>query len=292
MRIPSVVTFFAISLLGLVVWTCPGTWRNAGATENVHDENGEDDNSAETTKIAKQRAVDAAKRRLGKKVRKTADKKSEKPTDGKENIGTPLVTPLVRTSAPPKDVVPGFLTLSDGSTIAGSIFLTRDKRVKIEDKAAERQREIPLSAIVSIETIVDREWMEDEWRFRENANNEKYFTGRSYPSRIFRHLVTLRNGRKIEGALSEVIYVDPAPELVYPDMSASEVASKGLSIPTRRFLLHKRDKGEPGETLEDLSYVKLIRLGEDTMEEGLRKAGKSPIREKKTEPAAKKAGRS
>ena len=40
----------------------------------------------------------------------------------------------------------------------------------------------------------------------------------------------------------------------------------------RRYLLHKRDKGEPGTDLKSLVYVRLIQLGPKALEEGKRKA--------------------
>ena len=313
MRFVPVATFFALLLLGPIAWVGMQRCGNAQSPEIAGDkidppekirvsrdsgdtpsteltdqkegtetanptETTEPTESAEATSAARQRAAIAAKRRAEKTGKRTGSKENKTKKPSTETVEAPLA----RKNEASKDSQPGFLTLSDGSTIAGTLFLTRDKRIKIEDKTAERQREIPLSAIVSIEAIVEREWMEDEWRFRENANNEKYYTGRSYPTRIYHHRVTLRDGRKIDGALSEVVYVDPAPELVYPEMSPSEVAASGLTIATRRFLLHKRDKGEPGETLGELLYVKQIRLGEDTLEEGLAKARKSPIPEGST----------
>ncbi len=39
-----------------------------------------------------------------------------------------------------------------------------------------------------------------------------------------------------------------------------------------KHLVHKRQKGEPGTTLKALTYVKLIKLGEEALEEGKKKA--------------------
>ena len=66
---------------------------------------------------------------------------------------------------------------------------------------------------------------------------------------------TLQNGQKIEGTLSGIVYVraDPAAE-------------------PERYLLHKRDKGDPGTDLKSLVYVRSIQLGAKALEEGKRKA--------------------
>ncbi len=153
------------------------------------------------------------------------------------------------------DAVPGFVETSDGKIHPGQVMLTRDARLKIFDEQQKKHREIPLRAIKRIDCAVQKEWVEQEWRFKANASDEKYFTGRSYPSREYTHKITLQNGQKIEGTLSGIVYVraDPDAEL-------------------ERYLLHKRDKGNPGTDLKSLVYVRSIQLGAKALEEGKRKA--------------------
>ena len=64
----------------------------------------------------------------------------------------------------------------------------------------------------------------------------------------------LQNGQKIEGTLSGIVYVraDPAAE-------------------PERYLLLKRDKGDPGTDLKSLVYVRSVQLGAKALEEGKRK---------------------
>jgi hypothetical protein len=159
------------------------------------------------------------------------------------------------------DAVPGYLQTSDGQVHTGQLFLTRDARLKIFDEERKRHREIPLNAIKRIDCTVSREWVEKEWRFKENASDEKYFTGRAYPAREYTHKITLQNGQAIPGTLSAIIYV--------------------LAEPTKepeRYLLHKRDKGAVGTDLKSLVYVKSIRLGDKALEEGKRKAANAKSR--------------
>jgi hypothetical protein len=155
------------------------------------------------------------------------------------------------------DAVPGYVELSDGSVHAGQVFLTRDHRLKVFDGKQERHREIPLRAVRRVECKVGREWLEKEWRFKESASDEIVYTGRSYPVREYVHVITLRDGRTIEGTLSGIVYVraDKQDE-------------------TRRFLLHKRQRGETDTALKALLHVKAIRLGEAALEEGKKKAAK------------------
>jgi len=171
--------------------------------------------------------------------------------------------------------------MSDGRVVVGSIYMTRDKRLKIEDsarqigagdgaaddKSEKRQREIPLRAVKQIEAKIAKEWMEKEWRFKELALDEKYYTGRTYPSRLYFHTITLKDGRKITGPVAEILYVKPFREL----KSGPRADEDAEPI---RFMIHKRDKGEPGTDLRSLVFVKRIKLGEDAVEEGRKKAAK------------------
>jgi hypothetical protein len=149
------------------------------------------------------------------------------------------------------------LELSDGTIKPGKLSLTRDSRLKIFDEARKRHRDVPLKAIKRIDCTVLKEWVEKEWRFKENVNDEKYFTGRTYPVREYTHKITLQNGQTIQGSLSAIVYVQ------------TESAQN-----RDRFLLHKRDKGELGTDLRSLVYVRSIRIGANSLEEGKRKGAK------------------
>jgi hypothetical protein len=150
------------------------------------------------------------------------------------------------------DALPGCLTLSDGSVRPGLIYLTRDKRLKIYDDRLQRQREVPLRAIKQIDCKVKREWMEKEWTFKETTSDEKIYTGRSYPAREYLHTITLNDGRTITGPMAAIVYVQPSQK----------------EKEAERFLLNKRNKGDPGKSLKSLVYVKQIKFGEDALQEG------------------------
>jgi hypothetical protein len=147
------------------------------------------------------------------------------------------------TATPRDDARSGWVELSDGTRHAGQVFLTRETRLRVYDTKAGKFREVPLTAVSRITCKVDREWLEREWRFKENANDEKYYTGRTYPAREYTHVITLKDGRTIQGPLSAIVYVqdegNPRPE---------------------RFLLHKRDKGAIGMPLAGLVYVRTVEL--------------------------------
>ncbi|RMG02257.1 MAG: hypothetical protein D6741_04005 [Planctomycetota bacterium] len=179
----------------------------------------------------------------------------------------PAINPFGPVHQERDDAVPGYVELSDGTIYYGKIYMTRDKRLKIYDESLKRQREIPLNRVSTIEAKVVKEWMEKEWRFKELALNEKQYTGRSYPTREYVHTITLDDGRKITGPLAELICVE-AENMRSP-------GDRGTRLEPIRVILHKRDKGEFGEDLKSLVYVKLIKLGEEAYEEGKKKASAS-----------------
>jgi hypothetical protein len=174
----------------------------------------------------------------------------------------PAINPFGKTSAAEEreDAVPGRLELSNGSVRTGLIYLTRDKRLQIYDEALQRQREIPLQAIKQIDCSIKREWLEREWKFKETTSDEKMYTGRHYPSREYIHTITLKSGKTITGGLSAIVYVQPQA----PDAASGSEPSDGEP---ERFLLNKRNKGEIGQTMKALVYVKRIKLGKAAMEE-------------------------
>jgi hypothetical protein len=178
----------------------------------------------------------------------------------------PAINPFGRTTAERDDALPGCIELSDGTLHAGMIYLTRDKRLQVYDAKAQRQREVPLQAVKQIDCYVAREWMEKEWRFKETTSDVKLYTGRTYPSREYLHTITLHDGRTISGPLASIVYLRP--------QESNEVKEgKDAAAPkTEQYLLNKRNKGEPGQTLASLVYVKRIRFGKDALDAGQHKA--------------------
>ena len=177
----------------------------------------------------------------------------------------PAINPFRPAPSQREDAVPGYVELSDGSIHPGMIYLTRDKRLQIYDEQLERQREVPLQAVKQIECSVKKEWMEREWRFKETTSDEKVYTGRSYPAREYLHTITLQDGRTLTGALAAIVYVQPRQK---------KPAQTGQDQPqpkAEQFLLNKRNKGELGQDLKSLLYVKRIKLGKDALEEAEKK---------------------
>ena len=148
-----------------------------------------------------------------------------------------------------KDAVPGYVELSSGAKVPGRLYTTRAKRVKIFNREKELYEYVPVPAVRKIETVIEWERMEKEWRFKEAGSPEKVYTGRSYPARKFAYRLTLLGGHTITGhILGQPLYL----------------AREGK---TDRFVLHDRQKGPLDTTLEDLVYIKSVTLGRDAYEE-------------------------
>jgi len=162
--------------------------------------------------------------------------------------------PFGSTATKRSDAIDGVVELSNGKRVRGKIYMTRGHSLRIFDGEKERFRDVPLNVIKQVDCIVEKEWEEKEWRFKENANDEKIFTGRTYPTRIYVHVIKLKRGDAIRGPLDALIYVQPERK--------ADQKPAGRVKPVR-FILHKRDKGEFGERLKDLIYVKRIVIGQD-----------------------------
>lgn len=165
----------------------------------------------------------------------------------------PTINPFGQSSAEREDAAPGVVELSDGTVHAGLVYLTRDKRLQIYDRQLQRQREIPLHAITKVECSIKWEELKKQWRFKEGANDEKIYTGRSYPAREYLYTITLNDGRTITGPLSALVYLKPEPN----------DADQQPPEEPKRFLLSKRSKGNLGQDLKSLIYVKRITLGKE-----------------------------
>jgi len=167
-----------------------------------------------------------------------------------------------------KDAVPGYVELSTGLKVPGWIYTTRAARIKIYNLRREVYEYVPVPALKRIETTVQWERMDKEWRFKEAGNPEKIYSGREYPVRKVAYTLTLRNDHKIYGhILGAPLYVDHNGKV-------------------ERFILHDRDKGPVGSPLADLKYIKRVEFGPEAYNLAVEE-----FKEKsKAEAAARKTG--
>jgi hypothetical protein len=138
----------------------------------------------------------------------------------------------------------GIITLNTGRTLKGQIATTREKPIRIWDDKDKEYRDVPMTLIKSMEAQVLWERQEKEWHFKASGSDIKEYTGKSYPARELVYKVTLLNGQVITGGIVAPLYI-----------SAGE--KQELHV------LNKRQKGEVGQTLKDLAYVKTVELVSD-----------------------------
>jgi hypothetical protein len=133
----------------------------------------------------------------------------------------------------------GTILRSDGKQTEGRLATTPGKPIRVWESGQKRYVDLPWESIASIEAKILWERDEPEWRFKESGHDEKVFTGKTYPAREMEYTFQLVNGDIITGGAVAPVYV--------------RVGEK-----TTQYVLHKRDKGPPGQTLGELVYVKRI----------------------------------
>jgi hypothetical protein len=138
---------------------------------------------------------------------------------------------------------PGELTLSDGTIIKGRLSTTLRQPLHIWIEEQKKFIDVPFAQVKSIEAIVIWERQEKQWDFAESGRDTKIYSGKTYPNRQTNYAVTLTDGTTVSGAVAAPIYLDD---------------DAGRHI----YILHKRDKGELGQALSDLVYVKTVQLSD------------------------------
>ncbi|HSV15365.1 MAG TPA: hypothetical protein VLI90_13985 [Tepidisphaeraceae bacterium] len=164
------------------------------------------------------------------------------------NQTAPTTAPVTQPAAPfepaagePDAARPGVIQLSDGATVRGSIATTPEKPVRVWTEEDKEYQDIPLAMIKSIDADVLWERDEREWRFKAGGSDVKEYSGKTYPARETRYKLTLIDGTTITGGIVAPLYVS-------------------VDGQTKTLVLHKRDKGNPGQTLAQLLYVKAVRF--------------------------------
>ena len=138
------------------------------------------------------------------------------------------------------------ITLSDGSTLEGTVTTTPDKPIRVWDDRNETYRDIPFRLIRSLQAHILWERDEPEWRFIDSGSDIKEQTGRTYPARELQYTVTLVNDQTLRGGIVAPLYFQPPAD----------------NERRQTLVLHKRQKGDPGKTLEQLPYLQKVELAE------------------------------
>jgi len=155
--------------------------------------------------------------------------------------------PFGRKAKVPVDARIGVFRCSDGRTLVTAIFPKGHKTLRFYDRGRKKYLDLRFKKILRMESEVEQEWIEQQWRWKEGGQDEKVYFGPKYPARKHVWTFHLTNGMKLVGDVAGPVYVveDGKP---------------------KRYILHKRDKGPDGMKLKDLHYVKSIDFSDKAVE--------------------------
>ncbi len=137
----------------------------------------------------------------------------------------------------------GTIKLSNGQVFSGIISTTPDRPIRIWNEAETRYEDVLLDQITQMKVKIVWERDEKEWHFKESGSDIKVFTGKSYPAREYQYEISTKDGQVRTGGVVAPIYL----------------SNDGTNA---QFILHKRDKGLPGQKLADLVYISEMKLDE------------------------------
>ncbi len=190
---------------------------------------------------------------------------------------------------------PARVVLSTGARLGEAMVEARsDLQVLVFPKGGNQRIELPFADVVRLEQSVAEEGMQREWRWKEGGTNEKLYTGRTYPWRSYSVTLTIRDGRVLKGRVTagfplliswkrprarteaerakEEQLLKRLNENIGSTMTSaqradlqrriremqSRAAEAAAEPEQRTFIIHAKGKGKPGQTLDDLLYVREI----------------------------------
>ena len=136
------------------------------------------------------------------------------------------------------------MTLSDGEKIKGRFSTTLDRPFRVFVDEKKEYQDLPFKLVKSIQAKVIWERDEKEWHFKESGSDIKEYSGKTYPARETEYTFTLINGQTVTGAVAAPLYLQTDAD-------------------DKTFILHKRDKGEVGQTLKQLVYIQRVGFSEE-----------------------------
>jgi hypothetical protein len=171
------------------------------------------------------------------------DQATTAPTTGLDAVPATEPAALQSSNDARPDQRPGEVILSNGKAIRGLLSTTLRQPLRVWDAQDQNYQDIPFSLIASIQAQVVWERQEREWAFQQSGSDVKVYSGKTYPARMTRYVLRLKDGTSVSGGVAAPIYVD-------------------LGGKEQTFVLHKRDKGLDGQKLSDLVYVKTVKFSD------------------------------
>lgn len=135
------------------------------------------------------------------------------------------------------------VTWSNGHQAWATVSARPGLTLLILPEGAEKRVKVPWEDVLTLRLEPEKEGMEEVWRWKAGGSDEKIKTGESYPWRQYTIFVATADGREIKGRLAAGFALD--------------ATSEGA---TEQLVISPRHKGEAGQQLADLVYVKEITM--------------------------------
>jgi len=152
------------------------------------------------------------------------------------------------------DAVPALVTFSDGTSQSGSLKLIGARPLTLVPLGENKQRMFLFRDIVSVGMDIETNSMERPWVFKESGRAEKVYLDGQYPLMNFTTRITLVNGQTVSG------------HIISAALTLSGEKGK------KKIFLTRQIKGEIGQTLNDIVFIRDIRFTGNAV------AGGGPIR--------------
>ncbi|MHC4607296.1 MAG: hypothetical protein ACYTAF_10275 [Planctomycetota bacterium] len=161
-----------------------------------------------------------------------------------------LIVCLLALAGAQENIDRAVVTLSDGTRFEGEFYLTEGVQLKLFETGQKKWYQIDPGEVARVSVTVEEERMQQGWMFKEESDNTKIKLPFHYPVRKLLASVTLTGGQVLRGHVTSVFYLETADD--------EEL----------RFFLQASQRGEKGQTLEDLVYTKEIILPNRKVGEG------------------------
>ncbi len=131
------------------------------------------------------------------------------------------------------------ITSSSGENAEGDFALTVGKKLDIFDVVKKKRFSVAADEIVRVSVSIEEEKMEQGWMFKEEGLKDKIKLPFFYPLRQLLTDITLTSGAVLHGHCNGVFYLEKDGD-------------------SKRYLILANQKGEKGQTLNDIPFVKEI----------------------------------
>jgi hypothetical protein len=153
-----------------------------------------------------------------------------------------MATLLLALAALAQDADRATVTLSSGERHEGAFSFTEGRKLELYDAQKSKRIRIDAAEIARVSVTVEEEKLEQGWMFKEESDHTKIKLPFKYPLRRLVTEVTLVSGDVLKGrVIGCVFYLETESD-------------------RKRFFFTSDQKGEKGQALQDLVYVKEVVL--------------------------------